>query len=149
MDSGAFSQIYDARASSVDWHGTTKAEQFVGTIFGDLLDGAGGNDKLHGGDGYDRLTGGAGNDVLDGGLGTSDKALYGGVLLNYTVTLDLHGTYTLVDDRTGGDGSDVFSGVELFQFSDRTVTLAELLAPQADPDPIPIPDPDPVPNPNP
>ena len=68
-------QYVDPRSAAVDWTGSKRAEQYVGTDFGDKLSGANGRDTLWGGDGADRLTGGAGRDVLTGGLGADNFVL--------------------------------------------------------------------------
>ncbi|MGF9761449.1 hypothetical protein AAII07_40290 [Microvirga sp. 0TCS3.31] len=41
--------------------------------------------------------------------------------------VDENGAVTMADQRMNGDGTDLLSGIELFRFTDRTYTLAELL----------------------
>ncbi|MGE3509708.1 MAG: peptidoglycan DD-metalloendopeptidase family protein, partial [Vicinamibacterales bacterium] len=86
----------------------------------DALSGNGGNDSLYGGAGSDTLYGGTGNDRLEGGTG-NDIAVFSGAWSTYTV-LGSTASLTLI----GPDGTDVISGVEQFQFDDRTLTAAEI-----------------------
>ncbi|MEE1656971.1 calcium-binding protein [Microvirga sp. CF3062] len=72
------------------------------------------------------LNGSAGADTLQGGDGI-DTAVFSGGRANYVRTVDQNGLVTLADQRMNGDGTDLLSGIELFQFVDRTYTLAELL----------------------
>lgn len=69
---GIRGQYIDPRTEAVDWRGSSRSEQFVGTDYGDTLDGGRGNDTLWGGlgddtfllnDGRDNLAGGGGNDT--------------------------------------------------------------------------------------
>lgn len=62
----------DIRRVDDDWlvrTGGNAAENFVGSIFDDTLDGGGGNDTISGDSGNDRLTGGRLDDTISGGLG--------------------------------------------------------------------------------
>jgi Ca2+-binding RTX toxin-like protein len=136
--------------------GSADNDVFKGGALADSLSGNGGNDRLFGGGGGDTLKGdagddalegGLGNDVLDGGAGTQDKALFGGARANYSVVDNRDGSYTLSDGRAGGDGRDHVLGIELFQFSDGALTLAELLT-AAPPPPPPPPSPPPPPPPD-
>ncbi|MBX3575646.1 MAG: M10 family metallopeptidase C-terminal domain-containing protein [Rhizobiaceae bacterium] len=100
-----------------------------GSPFGasnDVLSGEDGNDTLDGGAGNDTLDGGAGDDTLIGGAGTQDKAIYRGAWKDYTITGV--GTLTITDRRDGSpDGTDTVSGVELFQFSNGTFSIADIM----------------------
>jgi serralysin len=82
-----------------------------------------GDDELTGGDGNDTLAGGDyGNDVLDGGAGT-DRTVFAGAWSDYDIQV-ADGVVTLTSFI---DGSvDTVRGVELFKFSNGTVTLANL-----------------------
>jgi Ca2+-binding RTX toxin-like protein len=94
----------------------------------DLLHGGSGNDVLSGGTGDDRLIGAGGNDMIDGGDG-NDTAVYSGNRSDYTITFDA-GTqsFTIVDQRSGSpDGTDIVTGVESFEFADRTVGVDNVL----------------------
>ena len=93
----------------------------------DYIGSLGGDDLLFGDDGNDTLSGGQGNDSLDGGAG-SDTALFTGNRDEYVVTYDaVHSSYTIADRVAGRDGTDVVSGVELFQFADGT--KSDIIAP--------------------
>lgn len=146
----------------------TEHETFVGTagadaIFGqfgdDQLDGRAGRDLLHGGAGDDTIRGGGGNDTLKAGSGDDtvnggtgiDTAVFAGSVTHYTIQ-EAPGGALLVTDLVGNGGANRVSAVEILQFDDITLNVAEdyeimsLLgfegpAP-ADPDPN---DPDPTP----
>ena len=60
----AFARIVDPRQGASNWLGTPASEQYVGTRFADVLNGAAGNDRLWGEAGADQMTGGTGNDIL-------------------------------------------------------------------------------------
>ncbi len=111
------------------------AETITGGSGTDSLRGRGGNDVLSGKGGADTLDGGTGNDMIDGGAGT-DTALFGAAFDSFTISYDAAtDTYTLTSAATG---IDTVTGVETFQFSDRTITAANLMAP-SDPAPTPLP----------
>jgi serralysin len=119
-----------AHVTGLVWNGTAAANKLDGGYHNDTLVGAGGNDRLWGGAGHDRLDGGAdddvltggfGNDVLDGGAGDQDRAVFSGRRQDYAITRNQDGSFTVRDNRAGGDGQDTVSGVEAFQFSDTTV----------------------------
>jgi hypothetical protein len=94
------------------------------------LTGASGSERLTGNKGDNRviamggddlIAGGAGNDTLDGGTGT-DTAIFSGVRTGYTITRG-PGQTTV----TGADGTDILSNIELLQFSDLTISIANNL----------------------
>ena len=130
-------------------------------IIGDLInpniagvrfdDPEGSDDQLYGGLGNDVIFGGGGNDIIDGGrdlsvpgggidptLGKShesyvDKAIYQGNWLDYSVSINGDGSYSVLEARfdDGGnvvgeladgtlnrDGLDLASNIELFEFVD-------------------------------
>jgi len=109
-------------------------------VEGNWFDGRGGNDTLLGGLGNDTMFGGTGNDDLTGGAG--DDSLIGGLGDDVVEGSDGHDTAVInaafsdivATDLGDGsaqivslDGTDIFHGVEFFQFSDITLTLAQLL----------------------
>jgi Ca2+-binding RTX toxin-like protein len=110
-------------------------ENLSGSSFGDSLTGDGlanrlsgqaGADDLDGAAGDDVLVGGEGDDQIDGGIG-ADSVVLTGLATDYDITID-GDTVTLVDTRAGaGDGTDVVTGVEQFVFSDRTLSLEQLI----------------------
>ena len=124
----SFSNIDNLTGS--DQNDTLSGDAGVNIISGgagaDVLTGGGGDDSLTGGTGNDRLIGGAGNDSLDGGDNT-DTAVFSGNWSDYTIT-EVGGVYTVVDTRGGSfDGMDTVTGVENFEFSDGTVSAADVL----------------------
>jgi len=72
--------------------------------------------------GDDSLNGGNGDDMLFGGLGT-DTAVYIGNQANYTVTDNMDGTYTVVDN-VGTEGTDTLDNIEFLEFADGIVDIA-------------------------
>ena len=95
----------------------------------DRLLGEGGNDRLLGHAGADTLEGGAGSDTLDGGAG--DDRLTGGDGIDYGAYSGARSAYTITRDATAGtisvsstaDGTDLLTGVERLQFSDKVIGL--------------------------
>jgi Ca2+-binding RTX toxin-like protein len=124
-----------AHVTGLVWNGTSAANKLDGGYHNDTLEGAGGNDMLWGGAGHDRLnggtendvlTGGFGNDILDGGAGDQDRAVFSGRRTDYSVTKNQDGSFTVLDNRAGGDGRDIVSGIEAFQFADGIVPPASV-----------------------
>lgn len=67
-----------------------------------------------------------GNDVIDGGEG-SDTVVFTGNFADYGINFNNPTEIEVTDNRTNSpDGTDTIRNVELFQFADRTVSLAEL-----------------------
>ena len=94
----------------------------------DMIFGSGGDDALEGGAGNDLISGGRDNDLINGGADT-DTAQYSGSRSDYAATDNGDGTLTIIDTRTDSpDGTDLVSNVELFEFADGTISLAELLS---------------------
>jgi Ca2+-binding RTX toxin-like protein len=97
--------------------GTAFADEIVGNIAPNSLDGGAGDDSLFGGLGNDVLTGGLGNDLLDGGVG-EDGASYVGA--SGAIRVDLAAgtaTWAMGDDRLvsieriwAGDYADTLFG---------------------------------------
>ena len=100
-------------------NGTENAEEIRGLGGNDVLSGLAGDDTLLGGSGNDTLDGGAGDDAIDGGTGT-DTAQFSGPRDAYTVTQ----TDATTIEITGPDGTDTFTNVEFFAFSDITQSAA-------------------------
>ena len=80
--------------------------------------GGAGNDTLTGNAQANRLQGLSGNDTLTGGAGT-DTAVYTSTATSYQLGFGT-GELTL-QDRSGTDGTDTLSNIELLQFADRLV----------------------------
>ncbi|MBR1212311.1 choice-of-anchor I family protein [Bradyrhizobium sp. JYMT SZCCT0180] len=88
-----------------------------------------GNDTIDGLGGDDRIAAGGGNDAIDGGANgaAGDVAVYTGARSNYTITQQ-GGSFVITDNRAGSsDGVDTVANVERFEFTDRTLTAAQLL----------------------
>lgn len=139
--------------------GSNFNDDMVGTNQQDTLSGAGGDDDLEGGFGNDFLVGGAGDDTLNGGAGDdiliggetelantvvvaetgSDTAVFAGVFADFTINdvfefptpegviLDV---VLITSDLTG---TDTLIGIEVLQFDDQTVAVADLIAARAGP----------------
>jgi serralysin len=118
------SNTWDNRPTERYKVGWETAEQLSGDVLADRIEGRGGNDvlsglagddRLDGGDGNDVLAGGAGNDSLVGGAGL-DQASYASARANYIIAKTADGF--AVTDSTGGEGTDMLTGVERLQFGD-------------------------------
>lgn len=79
----------------------------------DTLSGLRGNDMLNGDGGNDRLIGGGGNDALNGGAG-EDTAYFTGDQTSYTLSISAAGM--TIADRSGANGTDTLSAIELLDF---------------------------------
>ncbi|RJF86476.1 hypothetical protein D3874_05085 [Oleomonas cavernae] len=90
----------------------------------DTLRGESGNDTLYGEAGNDTLMGGKGDDGIDGGSGV-DVAVFSGDLGDYAIAANGDGSFTVTDQRAGGDGSDRLLSVERLQFADQVYQLDE------------------------
>lgn len=90
------------------------------------LDGGAGSDQLLGGMGNDTLMAGAGSDILNGGDGT-DTLVFSGMFGAYSFTYsESNVTFSFTSTV---DGVDTVTNIELFQFSDGTLTLDQLANP--------------------
>lgn len=92
---------------------------FTGTLEADVLLGTSDDDVF---------SASAGDDRVWGGLAGNDTLILTGRLSDYTVRDNGNGSYTVTDLRAEGDGVNVVRSIDNFQFTDRTVTEAELLA---------------------
>lgn len=111
--------------------GTPEADRIDGGAGNDTAFGNEGNDTLTGGDGDDRLYGGAGddliifaagNDVIDGGSG-SDTLQFGVA----STAVSIQGSLTGLTINTAA-GKTNLTDIEFVQFTDKTLTLAAVLA---------------------
>ncbi|SMX23617.1 Ig-like domain-containing protein [Boseongicola aestuarii] len=85
------------------------------------LFGLAGDDTLVGGDGDDLLSGGSGADFIDGGEGI-DTAAFDGTQSDYAITWEKNDLLL-----TDADGiSDVLRGVEVLQFADGLLDVADI-----------------------
>lgn len=111
---------WDDRGMALYRVGWDTDETIDGDVFGDRLEGRGGNDLLRGGDGNDTLAGGAGNDRLEGGTGL-DMASWSLSRASYSV--GKQGGSVIVQALTGAEGRDELLQVERLQFADRRTAL--------------------------
>ncbi|MDP3671019.1 MAG: Ig-like domain-containing protein [Telluria sp.] len=109
-------------------------ENAVGGSGNDILTGNSSANRLEGGIGNDVLTGGSGNDILNGGSGNDtfnggdgdDTAIFSGLFASYTLVYQpATGALTISGSSSG---TDLVSGVELFQFADGGRTFNQLAA---------------------
>ncbi|MCX7104822.1 MAG: DUF4214 domain-containing protein [Methylococcales bacterium] len=82
-------------------------------IFGSSL-----SDSLYGFGGNDSIKGGAGNDYIDGSSGYN-TSVYISTLSNYTLSVSNAGT--MVQDRSGTDGTDTLVSIQNLQFSNTSL----------------------------
>lgn len=75
------------------------------------------------------LHGNRGINVLDGGADENgdDVAVFTGRRTDYTITRNQNGSFKLQDSRANADGTDTVFNVEIFKFSDGSVTAENLL----------------------
>ncbi|MCF3592769.1 M10 family metallopeptidase C-terminal domain-containing protein [Rhodobacteraceae bacterium LMO-12] len=92
-----------------------------GTVIENLKTG-GGNDSITGNAADNRIAAGAGNDTVNGGAGT-DTAVFSVARTTATVTQEGE-TLQVVSS----EGSDLFTDMENFEFTDGTFTVDELLS---------------------
>ncbi|WP_439124604.1 hypothetical protein [Marivita sp.] len=96
--------------------GTDESDLFYFNALANIFDAGAGADLLFGFAGNDRFTGGADDDTILGGEGNADTAVYRGEAARYILQIDPEGTVQ-VTDRTGQDGTDTLTGVELLEFA--------------------------------
>ncbi|WP_283176221.1 M10 family metallopeptidase C-terminal domain-containing protein [Gemmobacter sp. 24YEA27] len=100
----------------------TVIENAVGGSGNDAIIGNAAANRLDGGSGNDLLNAGAGNDTVIGGAGT-DTAVMG--VASGSITVTGNASQVVI---TSSMGVDTFIGVENFQFTNTTLTLAQVLA---------------------
>lgn len=100
----------------------TVIENAVGGSGNDTITGNAAANRLDGGSGNDLLNAGAGNDTVIGGAGT-DTAVMG--VASGSITVTGNASQVVI---TSAMGVDTFIGVENFQFTNTTLTLAQVLA---------------------
>ncbi len=98
--------------------GTNQSDLFYFNDLANIFNAGAGADLLFGFGGNDRFTGGADDDTILGGEGDVDTAVYSGSASRYILQIDGEGTVQVID-RSGADGTDTLTGVELLDFSGR------------------------------
>jgi Ca2+-binding RTX toxin-like protein len=109
-------------------YGGAGDDELEGSIGNDLLDGGAGDDRLTVRGGDNTLIGGAGNDNLSGGSSGTDTAVF-------NVSSDAFNLTSLLPDFGQGlaqissaEGNDRLYGIEFIQFTDVTLSFADLAA---------------------
>ncbi len=120
---GTYTATYTATSQACTKTGTSNSETISGTSGADVICARGGNDTIKGLAGNDTLLGEGGNDQLLGGTG--DDTLNGGT---DTDTASYSASLTAVDaslatNRSTGEGTDTFVGVENLLGSSKADTL--------------------------
>lgn len=113
--------------------GGSGKDTLKGDAGNDSLRGGGDSDKLYGGKGKDTLNGDGGNDLLSGeagndriiGGGGSDTAVFSGKINKYKIVKA--GNKIKVIDKTGKNGTDVLSSVEILKFGGKKVSVKKAL----------------------
>lgn len=103
-------------------NGTDLNDVLVGAATNDIIDGGAGNDNIDGAAGDDFLIGGLGDDSINGGLDTDTASL--DYATSQITALSGAGSNLFI---TGTEGSDSLINIELFQFSDQTVSASEII----------------------
>jgi Ca2+-binding RTX toxin-like protein len=91
--------------------------------YGDTVIGGAGSDVIRGGTGNDTFYASAGNDTLSGGAGT-DTLVVSGRSSAYKLSTASNGTTTL----TGNGLHDTLSSIEVIKFTDKTLSLTNMMA---------------------
>lgn len=123
IDSGATLDVSGWTFGS--WTDGSDLVRIIGTNASDSIVGSRRADLIVAGAGNDSIAGGSGNDSIDGGS-ESDTVILSGNRSEYAVA-GTSASFTITDSVAGRDGSDVLSNIELVQFADGTVTVADLL----------------------
>ena len=146
LESGSFSSIgqfsvdeqvayYKATYPTIDWNfwlpagvlpdlytWTNNVSIAFGTIIENAIGGAGA-DVISGNGVANVLRGLGGDDVLDGRDGI-DTAVFTGQSSEYTWQKGADGKWTIRDSRSGRDGVDTLSNIEIMRFADKSVPLS-------------------------
>ncbi|WP_371157983.1 hypothetical protein [Jannaschia sp. 2305UL9-9] len=108
-------------ATGLTVSGSSRGTLLLGTRADDVLTGLGGADEMRGGAGDDTLIAGRNDDTIFGGAG--DDTLFIDALLAEMTIVDFGGSFSLI----GPDGNDLVEGVEVFRFTDATITADALI----------------------
>jgi VCBS repeat-containing protein len=122
------SSLVMSRSAAIATAGNDVFDQAAYTLKFGTRGSLAGDDTFSGLGGDDRFVASGGNDLIDGGTNgaNGDTAVYTGARSDYTITLQ-SGSFVITDNRAGSaDGVDTVVNVERFEFSDRTLTAAQL-----------------------
>jgi len=124
-DIAALNWLYggDGLGGALGINSTSGGRYITGTSGADTLTGTAANDKLEG-DG--------GNDMIDGGNGF-DTAVFRGARSNYAFNALANGDL-VVTSLDGIDGTDTLRSIEMLQFSDMSVSRADIVVDTTAPD---------------
>ena len=123
-------------------NGTAGDDSLVGTAGNDTISGLGGNDTVRGLTGADFIDGGTGLDILDGGTendtligdnAQDEVAVFAVNSGDYTINGVGSGVVRVIDNNPGDgdDGSDLLFNLEVADFADVNVNIADALTPIA------------------
>ncbi len=108
-------------------NGTSTADNLIGGLEDDSIDGLAGDDTINGGAGNDTLTGGVGNDTIDGSTG-EDTIVFNYPTTNISSLSGVSGVFTGGSLTViGEEGIDTLLNFEFLQFSDQTVAVSEVI----------------------
>ncbi len=134
---GFLDRFYQANISEVAFFGDALQQGDIEALYLAGINGASGlvpgNDSLLGGLGDDAISGGGGDDTIDGG-DDNDTAVFSDNFADYDTTVAANGSLVVTHLNNGLDGVDTLTNVELLQFADQLVSVADLglnLAPVA------------------
>ncbi|WP_238246074.1 beta strand repeat-containing protein [Methylobacterium iners] len=109
--------VYAGTAAADTFTAASGASWTINGLGGnDILTGADKADTLNGGEGDDRLAGGGGNDTVEGGLGR-DTVVFTGSRADYNVAKSGSGLSVTGSNTGAGDGTDLITGAERFEFA--------------------------------
>lgn len=101
--------------------GGTNGYTMIGGDGNDTITGSALADSLSGGTANDTFIGSAGNDRLNGGTGI-DTAQFSSTWGNYKTSI-ANKVLTVVDERSGNDGTDSLTGIERLKFTDKSIAI--------------------------
>ena len=116
IEAGAGNDVIDLTSDRFDYGDVT----LDGGSGDDTLWSSVGDDTLLGGTGNDDLFGGAGDDTLDGGEG-QDTAMFSGSYDDYVITIGEEAITV-----AGPDGTDTLTGIEVLEFAEGSVNVADI-----------------------
>jgi Ca2+-binding RTX toxin-like protein len=109
-------------------YGGAGDDELEGSIGNDLLDGGAGDDRLTVRGGDNTLIGGAGNDNLSGGSSGIDTAVFNVSSDAFNLTVYLPDFGQGLAQISSAEGNDRLYGIEFIQFTDVTLSFADLAA---------------------
>jgi alkylated DNA nucleotide flippase Atl1 len=111
--------------SIVDFYAGSDLVSLSGSVGTTFYSGSG-NDTITGSEVSDSIAGEIGNDSLDG-RGGNDTAIYTGNYNQYSFSKN-GSAYVVTDSVSNRDGVDSLSNIEFVKFSDKTVSVSDLIS---------------------